>query len=499
MTGRETDRPCRALRSAWRYPAAFGIVTISTLLSEILYRIFDTTRLSMVFLAGVLVVAVMLGSGPAYFAAALAFVVYNIYLVEPRFTFQLVSPEDVLVLVVFGAVAVLTGRLAGRVRDEAKRNESRARTTAALFEASRDLSSIDDEWAIRHRLAGHIGEAAKAQAAVWDAAGAPLSPTPEGLPDQAIAEARRFYGAQPTSELETFQAGDWRFRALRAKGENLGIAGWRATEASAGLVEEQLITVLVDIGAAAVTRARLADARAEAEATARTEQLRNALLSSISHDLRTPLAAILASASSLREFDGRFTASVRADLVLTIEEEAERLNRFVANLLNMTKLESGALSITPVLVDVVEVIDRLLQRLERRLGSRTLQRAIGGGGLTILGDPIMVEQAVTNVLENALRFSPDGSVIALMAARRGNSVLIEVTDEGPGVPTKDLGLIFEKFYRSPTTASELQGTGLGLSITQGLLAAMGGEVRARGRADDRPGLVVALTLPLASP
>lgn len=483
--------------SAWRYPAAFGIVAVSTLVSEVLYRIFDTTRLSMVFLAGVLVVAVTLGSGPAYFAAALAFVVYNIYLVEPRFTFELVSPEDVLVLVVFGAVAVLTGRLAGRVRDEAKRTESRARTTGALFEASRDLSSIDDEWAIRHRLAGHIGEAAKAQAAVWDAAGAPLSPTPEGLPDQAFAEALAFYAAQPTGGLETFQAGDWRFRALRAKGEDLGIAGWRATEASAGLVEEQLITVLVDIGAAAVIRARLADARAEAEATVRTEQLRNALLSSISHDLRTPLAAILASASSLREFDDRFSASVRADLVLTIEEEADRLNRFVANLLNMTKLESGALSINPVQVDVVEVVDRVLQRLERRLGARRLHRAVAGRGHNVLGDPILLEQALANVLENALRFSPDGSVIALMAARNGDEVLIEVTDEGPGVAAEDHGQIFEKFYRSPTTASELQGTGLGLSITQGLVVAMGGWVGARGRGDNRPGLVVTISLPLA--
>lgn len=497
MTAFETERLAQRLRRVWRYPAAFGIIALATLVSEVIYRVFDTTRVSMVFLAGVLIAAVTLGSGPGYFAAALAFVVYNVYLSEPRFTLQLATPEDVLVLVVFGAVAMLTGRLAGRVRDDAKKTESRARIAAALFEASRDLSSIEDERAIRQKLAGHIGQAAKGQAAVWDGHEAlfPLSDRPP--PGDLIDRAQVIHAQGPEPGSETFQVDDWRFRPLRADGEDLGIAGWRATETSGGVIEEQLITVLVDIGAAAITRARLAGVRAKVEAAERTEQLRNALLSSISHDLRTPLAAILASASSLREFDGQFSPSVRADLVLTIEEEAERLNRFVANLLNMTRLESGALSMEPSAIDPVEVIDRLLLRAERRKGTRTLHRAVGGG-LTILGDAMLLEQALANVLENALRFSPDGTTIAVLAGRTGDTVLIEVSDEGPGLPAAEFTRIFEKFYRSPSTAPELQGTGLGLSITHGLVEAMGGEVTARGRADGRAGLVVSLTLPGAA-
>lgn len=297
----------------------------------------------MVFLAGVLVTAVTLGSGPAYFAAALAFLVYNIYLVEPRFSFQLVSPEDILLLIVFAAVAILTGRLAGRVRDEMRRAESRARTAATLFEASQDVSALDTEAAIRDRLAGHIARAATGAALVWDQTGSAFSTSDAPPPDDLRALARSWPSLEPSRRALEF--GDWRVRPLRANGEDLGAAAWRITERTGSEVEEQLIAVLVELGAAAIARARLSGVRAEVQAAARTEQLRNALLSSISHDLRTPLAAILASASSLREFGDRFSPAVQSDLVQTIEEEADRLNRYVANLLNMTKLESGALTL----------------------------------------------------------------------------------------------------------------------------------------------------------
>ena len=263
----------------------------------------------------------------------------------------------------------------------------------------------------------------------------------------------------------------------------------RAPEAEAA----SLVDVLIDLGAGAIVRARLSEGQAEIQALARTEQLRNALLSSISHDLRTPLAAILASASSLKEFGDQFPPDVRDDLLATITEEAERLNLFVANLLDMTRLEGGALRVEAGPFSVREVIDRLTARLARRLGARRLVTKMADGGLIARGDPVLLEQALGNVLENAIRFSPDGSEI-LLTVHGGDRVEIEVTDAGPGVPEAELDLIFEKFFRSPQALKHSQGTGLGLSIARGLTEAMGGAVHARPRADAR-GLVVALRLP----
>jgi two-component system sensor histidine kinase KdpD len=469
---------------------ALGIVVASTGVAEMFYRLLGTTRLSMIFLAGVLIVAVRLGSGPAYFASIAAFFVYNFYLVEPRFTVT-IEAEDVLLLTVFLSVAMLTGGLAGRVRDEARRAQVRARTTAALFEASREFSSSGAEDAIRERLAHHIGEAAKSPAIVWSDGRLWRAPASVPVPAGFEAAARALDAAGDAAGLD-----GWRLRALSADGRGLGVAAWRLDGAQPmGVEEEQLVAVLVDLGAAAIARARLAIAQAEVDAMARTEQLRNALLSSLSHDLRTPLSAILASASSLDAFGEQFEPSVRKDLILTIQEEAERLNAFVGALLNMTRLESGGLKIEIAPFNVAEVVDRVVARTRPRLGRRRLERKTGRGDLMALGDPILFEQALVNVVENALRFSPEASRITVVAGRLGGTATIEVWDEGPGVACDELERIFDKFYRSPASSTKLQGTGLGLSITRGLVEAMNGAVTARRRGDGRSGLVISIVMP----
>ncbi len=486
-------------RGVWRYVAALAIIAAATLIAETIYRTFETDRLSMVFLAGVLVTAVTLGQGPAYFGAAAAFIIYDIYLVEPRFEFTMTSAEDFLVLIVFLAVAMLTGRLAGRVREAQRSAEARARTAGALFRASEEFSASDNEDAVRQALAERIAEAGRGQAVVlydgrsWSAPPG-LSP-PEVLSDLA---------GRPVDGAATVREAGWRLRQLRADGAVLGLAAWRLTPADGRpadnpVDDERLVDVLVDMAGAAIARSRLAEEQAEAEARARTEQLRNALLSSISHDLRTPLAAILASATSLREFGDRFDAEVREDLTLTIQEEAERLNRFVGNLLNMTKLESGALTIEGVNFGVAEVVGRVVQRVRRRAGARELVSQFTPDDLAALGDPILTEQALANIVENAVRFAPNGGRIDILGRRDAGRVVIDIIDEGPGVPGDELRVIFEKFYRSPGSSTNQQGTGLGLSITRGLVEAMGGEVSARGRDDGRPGLVVSVALPGAQP
>jgi K+-sensing histidine kinase KdpD len=205
---------------------------------------------------------------------------------------------------------------------------------------------------------------------------------------------------------------------------------------------------------------------------------------------------VLASATSLQEFGDQFDAKTRRDLTATIQEEAERLDAFVTNLLNMTRLESGALDADNAAFDLAEVVDRTRRRFERLRGQRTIACELGAGAGVAVGDPVLFEVALANVLENAVRYSPDGGAISLSSVRDGGQVMVQVTDEGPGAPEAELGRLFDKFYRG-AAAKRLPGTGLGLSIVRGVMQGMGGQATAALRSDGRSGLVVSLILPAA--
>jgi two-component system sensor histidine kinase KdpD len=464
-----------AARHVARYLAVLPIIGMATALAELFYRITGSDRLSSIFLAGVLLSAFLLGSGPAYAAAALAFVVY-LFQVDPRFQFSFGGAEDFNVLMMFLAVAALTGLLTGRMRDEAARAQARQRVNGALLDATRDFSATSDEAVIRQRLAAHIARAARGEAEVRG----------EGAAYQVKTE-QVAHGASDAWRVQPLQTGDASF----------GEAAWRPLGGPPLSEEEQtLIGILADTGAAAIARAKLAAGKAEAEARARTEDLRNALLSSISHDLRTPLAAILASATSLREFGPRFDPAVREDLADTIREEAERLDATVANLLSMSRLEAGQLTVATSPFNVPEVVERAVGR-RNRAEQRPFVVRIDPATPEAEGDPVLFEQALGNVVENAMRYSPAGAPITVAVAGAGDEVVVEVTDAGPGVAPEEAERIFEKFYRARATGS-VPGTGLGLAITRGLLAGMGGRVAVCNRTDDDSGLVATLWLKAAA-
>ena len=476
-----------SLGAPGRYAVAFGIVTLSTGLAQLLHELTHSTRVGGAWLVGVLVTSYLVGSGPGYAAAVISFLIYNGYVTGGHFSLAHYSPEDALVLLTFPTIALLMGNLTGRVRDEAKRAQARALITAVLFEGTREFSASDDTALIRTRLADHLAAAARGEAFVMDrdvlcAAGGPG-------PEPMVLSAARALAAEAGDEPRTIEAAGWRVRRL-ASG---ALAGWRADPAP-DADEENLLQILADAGATAMARASLTVAKADAEARARTEDLRNALLSSISHDLRTPLAAVLASASSLQEFGDQFDAKTRHDLTATIQEEAERLNAFVTNLLNMTRLEGGALEPVSSVFDLAEVVDRTRKRFERLRGKRKISCKLGEGADVAMGDPVLFEVALANVLENAVRYSPDGGTIALTSFPRGGQVVVQVTDEGPGVPEGELGKLFDKFYRG-AAAKRLPGTGLGLSIVRGVMQGMGGQASAALRTDAPSGMVMSLMLP----
>ena len=465
------------------------MVVVASGAAELLARLTQSNRVAGVFLVDVLVTAYLLGSGPGYLAASASFIIYNVYVANTRFSLGSYRPEDVLVLLTFPTVALLMGNLTGRVRDEAKRAEARALATAVLFEGTREFSASNDAALIRARLADHLAAAARGRAFVLD--GEVMRAAGGEAPTPMVLSAARSLALEVGAAPRTIEAAGWRVRYLSGG----AVAGWRADPAP-GPEEEDLLQILADAGGAATARAQLAVGKAGAEARARTEDLRNALLSSISHDLRTLLAAVLASASSLQEFGDKFDAKTRRDLTATIQEEAERLNAFVTNLLNMTRLESGALDAASAAFDLAEVIERTRKRFERLRGKRTISCVLDEGAGLALGDPVLFEVALANVLENAIRYSPDGGAISLSSELADGQVVVKVADDGPGAPAAELPRLFDKFYRGAATR-RTPGTGLGLSIVRGVMQGMGGHADAAIRADAPNGMVLSLTLPAA--
>ena len=479
-----------SFRRGLRYVAVLPIVAFTVGTAEVFYRLTGSDRLSSIFISGVLLAAFLLGSGPAYVAAVLGFLAY-FFMVDPRFQFSFGSAEDFNVLMQFLAVSGLAGLLTGRMRDDAARAVARQRFNAVLLEATQEFSASSDEAFIRARLAHHIARAARGRAGVRDAGVTFHAPK-----DAADGELEAALAAAETGERGVWRSGLWTLRGLRAGEASLGVVAWRPDGGRLRDDEATLLGILADTGAAAIARARLAAAKAEAEARARTEDLRNALLSSISHDLRTPLAAILASASSLDAFGETFDAPTRRDLAATIQEEAKRLDLFVANLLNMTRLEAGALQIHKAPFNVPEAVARVVARYVSG-GRRAPAISLEPGLPEAMGDPVLFEQALGNVVENGLRYAPVHTQLAITASREAGQVEVRVRDEGPGVKDAELQRMFEKFYRG-ASARDTSGTGLGLSIARGLVEAMDGAISARNRGDGLSGLEVSVRLEAAA-
>jgi len=256
------------------------------------------------------------------------------------------------------------------------------------------------------------------------------------------------------------------------------VAGIEAEVLAAGSDEERLALALLDQGAVAIERAELAGQAVETETLRRADRFRGALMNSVSHDLRTPLSTVLGSATTLIDYGDTLTPAVRADLLLSIREEAERLNRYVGDLLDMTRLEGGGLNIKADWTDVRDVLNAAAERVGRRLAARSLTRDFPAELSLVRVDQGLLEQAVVNILENAIAYSPDGSVIELAAYEDRGSVVISIEDQGRGIPTAELERVFDKFRRMEQPSDRSKGAGLGLAIARGFVEANGGRIAA---------------------
>ena len=470
------------------YVGGLLLVAAASGLAAVIDRFATGADLAMIFLASVLIAGLAWGLRPALAAAAAAIASYNFFFLEPRFSFVIGHATDVFTFAIFIAVAGVTGWLTGRVRDQALVSSRRASAVTALLAASGRLSAAATQEEAAQILAEQASAAAGGRTVVLlpkddsliIAAGAP------GEIILATAEMTAARWAWDKGEAAGAGTGTlpqigWTFRPLIGVRGRSGVAGVEAGPRT-GIEDDRLVGAMLDQGAVALERAELAAATVENEALRRSDKLRAALLNSISHDLRTPLATVLGSASTLIDYEATLKPEVRADLLVSIREEAERLNRYVGDLLDMTRLEGGALKTRSEWSDVRDVLAGALKRVERRLGDRPLTRDFPPELTDIEIDPGLLEQALVNILENAIEYSPQGLPIEVAVYEDRANVVISIEDEGPGIPKADIERIFEKFRRleepSDRARGERKGAGLGLSIAKGFIEAMGGRIAA---------------------
>jgi len=259
--------------------------------------------------------------------------------------------------------------------------------------------------------------------------------------------------------------------------------------------ERRLLDALADQAAVAIERIALTAEIDETRVLRETERLRSALLTSISHDLRTPLASVLAALSSLRREDGEQDPEARQELLETAQEEAERLNRFVGNLLDITRLEGDALVVKRDMVDLADVVGSAMRRVRKLLAGRSVKIDIADDLPMVRLDFVLFEQVLFNLLDNAAKYSPPASTVSIRAIRSGDSIALQIADEGSGIPAQDLERVFDKFYRLKSSDRQRAGTGLGLAICRGFIEAQGGTIGASNR-KGQPGTVFTITLPL---
>jgi two-component system sensor histidine kinase KdpD len=513
-SARDQARPIKIgrLKDWGGYLGGLTLVGAANGLSFLIDRYSTGADLAMIFLGSVLISGLAFGLRPALVTAAAAILSYNFFFLEPRFSFQIGHPGDVFTFVVFIAVAAATGWLTGRVRDQARMSSGRAAAVTALLAASRRLSSAATQEETALVLAEQASAAAGGRAVVLLPAESGLvqhaaAPTDVLLTTGALTAARWAWdkGEAAGAGTGTLPQVGWTFRPLVGLRGRAGVAGVEISEGDGvGADEERLLSALLDQGAVALERAELAAATVENEALRRSDKLRAALLNSISHDLRTPLSTVMGSATTLIAYGETLKPEVRADLLISIREEAERLNRYVGDLLDMTRLEGGALKTKSEWTDVRDVLAAAIQRVDRRLGKRKLTRDFPVELSAIQADPGLLEQAVVNILENAIAYSPDASLIEVAAYEDRGNVVISIEDEGPGIPQADIERVFEKFRRldepsDRTRGDRNKGAGLGLSIAKGFIEAMGGRIAAASPLIDGRGTRILISLPKATP
>lgn len=500
VTPRRPVSPRFEPTAAGGYGLALGVVTGVTALNALLQRWLGYQSLALVYLLSVVILAMFVGRGPMLAAATATALLWNFLFVPPVFTFRIGGATDVMLFFTYFVVALAMGHLAARLRTQQEAERRREQRATALYLLTRELAQASDVADLLAIIIREVGKAAQA--------GVALS-LPEETQDQTLTP---YFASTWVMDEKEQSVATWAFRHRQPAGRGTDtlpsagglhlplVAGERALgvlslrfQDPAPLTTSQrdLLDAFVRQIALVLDRQRLRDAEQQAKLVAESERLSKTLLNSISHEIRTPIAAITSAASNLREAPdaGRLNRA----MVDEIQEAARRLNRLVGNLLSMTRLETGHVKPNLDWCDVPDVLRVTLDEIERDLAGHEVSVNVAPALPLVRMDFVLMQQVLSNLLLNAAIHTPPGSPVNVTAAVEGDALVLTVADRGPGLPPEVLPFIFDKFYRAPV--AHAGGTGLGLAIVKGLVEAQGGQVKAENRAGG--GAAFTLRLPLS--
>lgn len=479
------------------YAGAVVIVLLSVSLAYLLHRLMPHANLSLLFLTGVLIISARTGLGPSLVASVLSFLAFNFFFTPPYFTFEVADDGDVATLIFFLLMAAITGNLAARMHQEMIKHRLSLQRTSNLYDFSRRMSSAANTEEVLGKLVDHFSQSLDTRVAVYlpDKAGVPVcrAGTPPSAPSLAMA-IERAWSAGTTEPLIQDQ---WLLLPLITDREPVGLLAM--PDKQQDYEQRALYRSLCQQAAIALDRTQLVADLAQVRLVSETEQLRSALLSSVSHDLRTPLASIIGSTTSLLEYGDSFSRENRTELLETVVAEAQRLDRHIQNLLDMTRLGQGNLSLRRDWVDLHDIVSSAVARMRDRLKQWPLKIAISPDVPLLWAHGALIEQALVNLLDNAIRFSPPDGEITLTAGYADNRLEILLCDEGPGIPADQREKIFDMFYTvRQGDRGHRQGTGLGLAIVRGMIGAHGGTVTAHAGTNGQ-GTCMQILLTVAPP
>ncbi|KQS75385.1 sensor histidine kinase KdpD [Rhizobium sp. Leaf383] len=503
--GVRTAAPATRIRMK-DYLSSLAFVSMAVLIGILLDQTLNVQNLALVFLMGVLASAVKGGLGPGLFASFLGATAFNFFFLEPRYTLTIRDPESVVALLFFLGTALIASNLAAAVQRQAMAARQRARTTEDLYLFSRKLAgtgTLDDVlWATAYQMASMLKVRVvlllPEDGTIAVKAGYPPDDT---LVDADIAAARwAWEHDRPAGRAaDTLPGAKRLYLPLRTGRGAIGVVGLDNDRQGPLLSSDQqrLFDALADQAALAIERIQLVADVDKARLAAETDRLRTALLTSISHDLKTPLAAIMGSAGTIKDFGGGLSEDAKSELLTTIIEESERLNRFIANLLDMTRIGSGAMMPNASPHFVGDIVGSALARAAKITVDHRVETLIPNDLPMVKVDPVLLEQSLFNLIDNAAKYAPAHTTIRIEASAAEGTVRLCVIDEGPGLPPGDVERVFDSFYRVRKIDHVKAGTGLGLSICRGFVEAMGGSIVA-GNRPDTPGAVFEIRLPIAT-
>ncbi len=480
------------------YLGMVGGVGLATLVAWVAHpnRLVTT---ALVYLLTVFVGALLWGRGPAILGSVLATLALDYFFVPPIFSLGGATPFDTISLIVFLVVTDTTSRLVAEARAQAREAETRAREAQALFRISEAIAGAESADATLRTVAEltvHLFRVRSCAILLRDATGAlkTLVSVPAGSPSDITREESSI-ATYALHHHTPVPDGGTLYMPVSLGAERLGV--FRIGPGPDGLAlpagEQRLLRACVDAAAVAIDRRRLREAASQAEVLRRSDELKTALLSSVSHDLRTPLATIKTGITALLD-ELTWDPQAQREVLTAANEEVDRLTRLIGNLLDLSRIEAGALAPDRQWYEIGEVITNAIRRATGRLRDHLITSAISRGDLPLFVDYVEIQQVLANLLENAARFSPAGAEIHLSTAVEDDVFVIRIRDHGPGIPRSESERIFSKFYRIDRRGG---GTGLGLAISRGLVEAHGGQIVVEN--PGQPGAIFAVSIPITKP